>query len=228
MSLSTDSRTRSADLPSSPPARRLRSSRWRDPRLVIGVALVAMSALVGATLLAPPATVGVWAARDALVRGQALSLDDLVRREVRFQDQADADRYVSAALPPQPGMVLSRDVGAGELVPRAALDAASGLPAVEVPLTVAVESLPATVRTGAVVDVWVTADPSLEPAGSSDHGATRVFSGVPVLAVSGGGTALGPTATRQVIIGLDPAQEGSLPDALATMAAGSVVLVRKP
>lgn len=189
---------------------------------------MALSALAGASLLAPPSTVGVWAAREALVRGQVVAAGDLVRREIRFEDQTDADRYLSAATLLESGTVMARDVGAGELLPRAALGSDQGLPATEVPLTVPLEAVPATVRTGAVVDVWVTPDPNLEPIDSSAKAATLVFEAVPVLAVSGGGSALGPSVARQVIVGLDVTQEADLPEALAQLARGSVVLVRKP
>ena len=165
VSLSTEPRARGAEVPGSPPATRHRAGFWRDPRLVVGVALVAVSALLGATLLGgADATVGVWAARDALARGQTVGPDDLVRREVRFADQADADRYVSAGSPLPDGAVLLRDVGPGELLPRAALGAGRGAGQVEVPLSVPAEAVPATRATGSVVDVWVTADPSLAAA----------------------------------------------------------------
>jgi hypothetical protein len=49
-----------------------------------------------------------------------------------------------------------------------------------------------------------------------------------VLAVSRGGGALGAAAERQVIVGLDQSQESDLAPALADMAVGGVVLVRKP
>ncbi|MGZ5416852.1 MAG: SAF domain-containing protein [Nocardioides sp.] len=230
MSLSTEPRARGAEVPGSPPATRHRVSLWKDPRLVVGVALVAVSALFGATLLGgADATVGVWAARDALARGQDVGPDDLVRREVRFADRADADRYVSAGSPLPDGAVLLRDVGPGELLPRAALGTGSGVGQVEVPLSVPAEAVPATVRRGSVVDVWVTADPSLAPATKDEQvGSTLVFGRVTVLAVSRSGGALGPSATRQVIVGVEPGQEDTIPAALATIARGSVVLVRRP
>ena len=217
-------------MPGSPPATRHRVSFWKDPRLVVGVALVAVSALFGATLLGgADATVGVWAAREPLARGQDVGPADLVRREVRFADQADADRYVSAGSAFPDGAVLLRDVGPGELLPRAALGTGSGAGQVEVPLSVPAESVPATVRPGSVVDVWVTADPSLAPAGKDDQaGSSLVFGQVTVLSVSRSGGALGPSATRQVIVGVEPGQEDTIPAALATIARGSVVLVRRP
>lgn len=232
VSLSTDPRARAAEVPGSPPANRHRATFWKDPRLVVGVALVAVSALLGATLLGGgDTTVGVWAARTTLASGQDVGPGDLVRREVRFADQADADRYLSAdALLPE-GAVLARDVGAGELLPRAAVGTGSGAAAVEVPLSVPAEAVPATVRAGSVVDVWVTPDPHLAPSGAAedDRAESRlVLAQVPVLAVSRSGGALGPSAGRQVIVGVEPGQEDTLPAALAQIARGSVVLVRRP
>ena len=222
----TDSRA--TELPASPRATRHRASAWRDPRLLVGVVLVAGSGLLGATLLTGDETVAVWAARDALAAGEPVQTDGLVRREVRFSDQADADRYVSAGDPFPAGATLSRDVGAGELLPRAAIAPGAEAPAVEVPLRVAGEAVPQTVRTGSVVDVWVAPSPDRAAATAPDEPAELVLSEVRVLSVSRGGGALGATAERQVIVGLDEAQERGLADALAVMAGGDVVLVRKP
>ena len=215
--------------PVSPPATRRRSAPWRDPRLAVGVALVAASALLGATLLGgSEATAGVWAARQPLSAGESVGDGDLVRREVRFEDRRDADRYLSADVPLPPGSVLGRDVGAGELVPRAALAAEGSTRLLEVPVTVEAGAVPLTVRPGSRVDVWVTPDPSLAPAGRSAETSSPAFQDVVVLAVSRSGGALGPSPTRQVVLGVPVDQERLLPTALAELATGSVVLVRTP
>ena len=199
---------------------------------MVGVALVAVSGLLGATLIGGgDAPAGVWAARSALSAGQTVSASDLVRREVRFADQRDADRYVAADATLPDGTVLARDVGAGELLPRAILSGGSGRAVVEVPLSVPAEALPLTVAPGSVVDVWVTPDPALAPTaerGPHDGESSLAFSGVRVLAVSRSGGALGPTATRQVVVGVEPGQEDTLPASLAMVARGTVVLVRRP
>lgn len=232
MSLSTDPRARAADVPGSPPATRHRARAWKDPRLAVGVALVAVCALLGATVLGgADATVGVWAARVPLTGGQALAADHLVRREVRFADQTDADRYVSASDALPAGTTLARDVGPGELLPRAALRTAGGAAAaVEVPLSVPTEVVPATLRPGSVVDVWVTPDPDLaaDASRAADADSVLVLGRVTVLSVSRAGGSLGPSAVRQVIVGVEPGQEDLLPGALAQLARGSVVLVRRP
>jgi hypothetical protein len=202
---------------------------WKDGRLVVGVALVAACGLAGAALLGGgDSTSGVWAAREALTAGHDLSGADLVRREVTFSDPAQAETYLSAdaALPER--AVLARDVGAGELLPRAALDSGGAPAAVEIPLSVPAESVPATVRRGSVVDVWVTPDPAVVGPDAAGADSVLVFADVSVLAVSRPGGALGPSATRQVIVGVGPGQERSLPSALARLAQGSAVLVRNP
>ena len=107
----------------------------------------------------------------------------------------------------------------------------SGAAVIEVPLSVPAEAVPATVRAGSVVDVWVTPDPHLAPSGAAEDSRAEsrlVFARVPVLAVSRSGGALGGSASRQVIFGVEPGQEDTLPAALAQIARGSVVLVRRP
>lgn len=239
MSLSTRShpdnlsgpRSRAAPpAPPSPPATRARSTRWRDPRLFVGIALVAAAALLGATVVGDQDTTAVWAARGPLVAGQALEPSHLVVRELRFADAADASAYVAANGPVPEGLTLARDVGAGELLAVSALgDAAQGV--LEVPLTVAAEAVPVTVRVGSVVDVWVTPDPTLATAATgpaAEGDSVLVFAAVRVVALSRAGGALGPAASRQVIVGLDPGETAALPRALGRLARGDVVLVRTP
>ena len=209
----------------SPPARRSRTSPWRDPRLVIGIALVAVSVLAGARLFAASDdTVAVWAVRSAVPSGGALHADDLVRTEVRFADAESADRYVAADSAIRPGTTVLRELGAGELLPRAALATAGSSDLVEVPLSVPSDGVPATVATGAVVDVWVTLDAEdlhAEPE------SVLVFEDVVVVAAPRSGSALGPASTRQVIVGVPAGEEAAISRALAIASAGSVVLTRQ-
>lgn len=200
--------------------------------MAVGVILVAACALLGATLLGgSDDTVGVWAARRAMNAGESVSAEDLVRRDVRFADQHDADAYLSADTPLPSGATLARAVGAGEMVPRGALGAAGSQALTEVPLSVDSEAVPSTLRVGAVVDVWVTpdraADASGPPDGSDGSDAPRsvlVFDDVAVLSVPRSGSSLGPTATRQVIVGVGEDQQSRLPTSLAALAGGSVLL----
>jgi hypothetical protein len=219
-------RTTGAPTPS-PEAQRPRRARWRDPRLVVGIAVIAVCGLLGARLLgSADDTVGVWAVRAPMAAGQPVTTADVVRRQVHFEDQADADRYLSAEQDLPAGATLGRAVGTGELLPRAALGAADDRRLTEVPLSVPTDAVPSTLRVGSVVDVYVTPDAAVS--GSGDPGTSArsslVFDDVTVLAAPRTGTALGPSATRQVTVGIGPDQTGRLPSALASLSAGTVVL----
>jgi len=200
--------------------------------MAVGVVLVAACALLGATLLGgSDDTVGVWAARRAMNAGESVSADDLVRRDVRFTDQHDADAYLSADTPLPSGATLTRPVGGGEMVPRGALGAAGSQALTEVPLSVDSDAVPSTLRVGAVVDVWVTPDRAADASGPIDGSdgsdaprSVLVFDDVAVLSVPRTGTSLGPTATRQVIVGVGAEQQSRLPTSLASLAGGSVLL----
>src|SRR3954451_19370852 len=131
--------------PESPVAQRAGRPRWRDPRLAAGLALIALTTLLGARYLArADDTVGVWAARGALRAGQPVGPADLVRRQVRFSDQAEADRYLSASAVLPGSAPLDRRVGAGELLPRGAVGSGGAAgPLTEVPVSVGTDALPA-------------------------------------------------------------------------------------
>lgn len=63
-----------------PNARRAASASWRDPRLVVGVVIVALSVLVGVNLFSgADDTVSVWATTADLRSGTTVGADDLQR-----------------------------------------------------------------------------------------------------------------------------------------------------
>ncbi len=213
-----------AAAPQSPPASRVPARSWKDPRLVVGVGLVAVSVLVGARVFAAADdTVAVWSARADLQAGATVGTEDLVREDVRFASPGMAARYVSAEAPLPGGMVLTRDVSAEELLPRASLTSDAAPELVELPIALASDAVPATLRTGELVDVWVTLD---QESGQVPR-AVRVLEQVRVVAAPRSGGALGPSATRQVVVGLPAEAEGRLGSALAQLAAGSAVMVRR-
>jgi hypothetical protein len=218
--------THEPGLVGSPPATRIRSSGWRDPRLVVGVAIVAVCVLLGGTLLdRADDTVGVWALRSAMTRGQPIDQADLVRTEVRFASVSAADRYVSAGDRVPMGAKLTRDVGAGEFLPREALSTADTRPVTAVPVSVDSEAVPATVVPGSVVDVWVVPDPGVASSRAHQHAdAVLVFHRVAVVSAATSSTSLGPSATRQVIVGLAADQTADLATALSALEAGTVVV----
>jgi hypothetical protein len=215
---------RATGVPASPSAARAPGRSWRDPRLVVGIVIVAVSVLLGARLLASADdTVAVWSVAGDLSAGSVLSDADLERVDLRFGTPEVAGRYLAADTALPAGSVLTRDVVAGELLPRAAVGNGDPVDLLEVPLAVAAEAVPATLRAGEVVDVWVT---PAAMAGQAPR-AVRVLDQVRVVAVPRSGSALGPSATRQVVVGLEVEDETRLAMALARLSDGAAVIVRR-
>jgi hypothetical protein len=209
-----------------PAAQRSRRPGWRNPRLLLGLLLVAASVVVGARLMAAADdTVGVWAVAHDLPAGAALDGGDVVRRQVRFPDAQTADGYLAASDPLPDTATLNRAVSAGELLPRAAVAHESGPELVEVPISVAVDDLPATVRQGSVVDVWVT--PKVGSVSGQRPTASPVLSDVVVVAVPRTSNSLAPESTRQVIVGVPTDRSDELGKALGGISDGRVVIARK-
>ncbi|UNX55831.1 hypothetical protein MF406_06240 [Georgenia sp. TF02-10] len=137
--------------------RRLRRPTWRDPRLGIGVLLVAGSVALGTWAVRDAAgTVQVYATRDAVTPGDAIDGEDLTVQDVRLGGPQDRYLRVADGLPD--AAVALRALGPGELLPRSALGEATAvdLRPVVVPLGAAV---PADVGPGTTVDLWLTPPP---------------------------------------------------------------------
>lgn len=205
-----------------PPAARATRPGWRDPRLWTGVALVAASVLAGARLIGgADHTIEVWAASADLTVGQEVREGDLVARRVRFDDAADADRYlrVGEALPDE--ATLARAVGSGELLPAAALGAPTeGL--LEVPIWAPYDAIPGNLAAGARVDVYVT-----PLSGEARTGAELVLDDVLVLAAPRGDSSFGPTGNRQVLVGVTDEDQAGVGVALAAAQDNRVAIARE-
>jgi len=208
-----------------PPATRAHARGWRDPRLVVGVVIVAACVLLGARVMArADDTVAVWGASHDLTAGAVLGRSDVEPVRVRLTG-ASADRYLAATSVPAPGSRVAHDVAAGELLARSAVVTATGRALVEVPLSVSPDDLPASLRRGATVDVWVT--PKVAAAGDDRPRARLALEGVAVVEVPRGGDSLAPRTTQQVIVGVEPAQAAGLAEALGQLADGRIVLTRR-
>ncbi|WP_152192691.1 hypothetical protein [Georgenia satyanarayanai] len=136
-------------------AQRLRRPSWRDPRLGVGVLLVAASVALGSWAVArADRTTDVLLAVEALTPGDRLVDAELRPHAVRPDGLAGA--YVAAGEDLPDDAVVTRVVGAGELVPAAAVGSSA-----EVDLRPVVIGLPGAapsgVVKGAAVDLWVTA-----------------------------------------------------------------------
>jgi hypothetical protein len=225
--------------PRSPAAARTSRFRWQDPRLALGLGVIGLCCLLGSRILSSAEdTVSVWAAGTDLQQGQPVGAPDLVRRDVRFEDQGDADRYLAAGTELPAHATVDRAIGAGELLPRSALAGAAADPVTEVPVAVRAEAVPASVHVGSTVDVWVTPTPAADgsAAGGSAGGgsarpvgrATLVFHDVAVVSAPRGGSSLGPTGTRQVTVGIGGTDNGRLSESMAALAGGDVTLTSRP
>ena len=139
-----------------PPAVRARTPGWRDPRLWIGVAIVAVSVVAGARILgADDHSVVVWAVVDDAAPGTQLSEDDLVGRRVDFSDSSDLERYFTSGDTLPASMRVTRAVGAGELLPRSALSDAGDDGRVLLPIDLENGAVSSRLSAGTVVDVYV-------------------------------------------------------------------------
>ncbi len=136
---------------------------WRDPRLWVGLAIVAVSVVAGARILASADdTVAVWGVAADMGAGDLVTEDDLVVQRVRFSDDSRLGLYftVDDTLPGD--LELLRGVGEGELLARAAVGSSVDSDTLQVPISVAAERVPASVDAGSVVDVFVVA-PAVGP-----------------------------------------------------------------
>lgn len=138
----------------SPQAARIPRARWLDARLLVGVGLVLASVVLGARVVSgADDTVGVWAARADLAAGDTVTPADLVEHRVRLD--AGVDRYVAAGTALADGLVLTRPVAEGELLPARALADRDAADVRYVTVSVPRAELPAGAAKGSRVDVWV-------------------------------------------------------------------------
>ncbi|MGT2425189.1 hypothetical protein [Amnibacterium kyonggiense] len=132
----------------------VRRRRLLDPRIVIGVALIVASA-VGTTALvaALTRTAVVYRADRALVAGDRVTAARLAPATVRLGDATAL--YLSGPLPAE-GLVATRTIAAGEMVPRSAVGTAASVRSATVVVDLA-SPLAAGVAVGSTVDLWSAA-----------------------------------------------------------------------
>jgi hypothetical protein len=131
-----------------------RRRRALDPRILIGVALIVASAL-GTTALvgALTRTVVVYRADGPIVAGDRVTAGTLAPATVRLGDAAGL--YLSGALP-EAGLVATRPIAAGEIVPRSAVGSDVAVHSATVVVDLA-SPLAAGVAVGSTVDLWSAA-----------------------------------------------------------------------
>lgn len=183
-------------------ALRLRRPSWRDPRLVIGLVLLFGSAAVGARVIASAdRTAPVYAARVALPTGTPLSTD--VLQVVRLRLTGSDAAYLDARQPVPAGQVLVRTVGAGEVVPAAAVVPAAQL--LSRPVTIPLDTGPAVgLAPGGLVDLWGSAR-RRDAVGGGYAQPERIARAVEIYSVQepATGIAAGRTGSVQVLLPSD-------------------------
>lgn len=204
-----------------PRSGRLALPTWLSPRIALGGFLVLGSVLAGARVFASADRyTPVLVARHALVPGEHLVGSDL--RVGRLRLAGGAAAYLAASSDPD-GYVVTRYVGAGEVVPVGALSSSASVVASTRSLTVTVGlgHLPLDLSRGDQVDVYVTPKPA---AGATPGPPTLVLSAASVDQVSGGDDV---GADAEIPVVLDVGQDQVAP-VLRAVNGGVVDLVRVP
>lgn len=124
---------------------------WGDARFFLGILLVVASvAGVWFVVAASRQTVPAFAASRTIVPGEAISGDDVRVVEVSLGQLGDAYLAPEALAD---GLVATRTIESGELVPHSAVGEASAVRTTSVVLRSAVD-VPGSVEAGSVVEVW--------------------------------------------------------------------------
>jgi hypothetical protein len=153
------------------PLSRRRRLRF-DPRLVIGIVLVAASTVgVTAVVAGLNHTVAVYRAAEPLAAGARITAADLVATPVRLGQQQRL--YLSGRVPAG-GYVVTRTIAEGEIVPLSALGTAESVDVAAVVVNLSTR-LSGSIVPGAVIDLW---------AAPKRAGSTTEY-GAPVVLVSG-------------------------------------------
>jgi hypothetical protein len=125
---------------------------WVDPRFLVGVVLVVASVVGMVTIVVrAERTTTVYAATHALIVGDRIHSADLTRLKVRLDGASGL--YLTPARVPAEGVLVTRTVVAGELVPASAVGAVDGELVTSLVVTLR-GLLSESVTAGSVVDVW--------------------------------------------------------------------------
>lgn len=188
----------------------------------IGIALVAVSVFAGARIIgAADDTVQVWSTGADMAAGQPLGGDDLVATKVHFTEQEEIDRYllVDEELPAD--ATLGRAVGQGELVPRTALGRAGSSGVSTLPLVLPSLAIPPGLTPGTRVNVW-----SVNEA-KNGYASRVILADVEVVAVPTGAEGFGAGVERQLLLGIDADQQGTVAAALEAAEDGTLTVQKR-
>ncbi len=186
----------------------------------VGVAIVAVSIVAGARILGTADdSVTLWAAAHDLAPGVRVDSDDLVAISIRFSDDSELRRYLRASDALPDDRLLTRGLGAGELLPQAALGASDDAQMVIVSLAFAPELIPTNIGTGSVIELLVIPDDGADE-NPNGRAATApldtVLSDVVVIDAPSGTDSLGTVSRgRQLVLGIPESRAGALAEILA-------------
>jgi hypothetical protein len=200
-----------------PVATRAQPPGWRDPRLWVGIAIVAVSVVTGARILgAADDSVTVWAAARDVAPGDTVREDDLVSVSVRFADSTELDHYLLTSGPLPDDLRLTRGLGAGELVPAAALGSGAEAETVIVSLAFPHELVPTNIGAGSLIELLVIPNDGAGGGRSGTSEPTTVLSDVVVIDAPSAADSLGSVSRgRQLVLGIPEAETEALTEILA-------------
>jgi hypothetical protein len=206
------------------PASRLASRRWRDPRLAVGVVLVAGSVVLGSRVLsAADDTTPVWSLNSDVTAGSSIAEGAVSVDDVQLADGGDTSLYLPGDEPFPVGIVATHDLVAGELLSHSDIGRPAERTGAELPVAVENGHRPSDLSVGDLVDVWVTPGDAETVA----RPARRELTAVTVVAVDVSGAGLGGAGSAAVVLlGLEEADAPALADTVAAVTSGTVVLVR--
>jgi hypothetical protein len=152
------------------PAANTRPRFWVDPRFLLGMVLVIASIVgVSAVVAGSDRTIAVYAAKGALAVGDTLDQADLV--ETRVSLGTAGSLYLTPSRLPAAGVVVTRTITAGELIPAAAVGSRTGQEVTSIVLDLS-GRLSGGLSAGSVVDVW-----SAPPVDGGGYGPPAVLVG---------------------------------------------------
>lgn len=183
---------------------RIRRPSWRDPRLLVGLALIALSVAAVVWIIRGADTTKpyVAAGRD-LAPGTVLTEDDVIIVNVRV----GSSEYISGS-DAVVGSVVDRAVGEGELLPASALVAADSYTSRAIALE---SSMPLArgVGVGSTVDVWVTVGDD------ADARSELVGAGLAVTEIREAESSLGSGGGQTVYVAVPLAEVGDVLNAVS-------------
>lgn len=194
----------------------------------VGVAIVAVSVVGGARLLAAADdTVAVWGVVSDMGAGTRVTEEDLAVQRVRFADADDRDRYFTVADGLPADLELLRGVGEGELLPRGAVGSGAETDTLEVPISIDAGRVPVGVDAGSVIDVYIVARPSDPEQGVPGGLGEAALRAVTVVAAPALDDTFGTSGQRQLDLAVPEAEAQAFFELLNSFDSPVLTVVRR-